>query len=111
MHPNLHDDHVKKLEKRLEVGNAVEIVYEPDIFAGYLVQAARYYNAATILVERNNHGHAVLLALEYAGYKNIYISPIDKKAGWLSNKRDKVLAVDHAAQVMREGCCGIHDDG
>ncbi|MBT7189901.1 MAG: hypothetical protein HN916_06885 [Anaerolineae bacterium] len=26
--PNLHEDHVKKLEKRLEVGNSVEIVYE-----------------------------------------------------------------------------------
>ena len=83
-------------------------VYEPDIFAGYLIQVAAHYNHAVILVERNNHGHAVLLALDYSGYENIYISPIDKKSGWLSNRRDKVLAVDHAAQVLREGCCTIN---
>jgi hypothetical protein len=86
-------------------------LYEPDIFAGYLVQVGRHYNEARILVERNNHGHAVLLALEYAGYGNLYVSPMDKKAGWLSNRRDKVLAVDHAAQVMREGACRINHEG
>lgn len=86
-------------------------LYEPAIFAGYLAQVGRYYNKATILVERNNHGHAVLLALEYAGYGNLYVSPMDKKAGWLSNKRDKVLAVDHAVQVMREGGCRINHEG
>lgn len=36
---------------------------EPDIFAGALDAAGRYYNNAPVLVERNNHGHAVLLWL------------------------------------------------
>jgi hypothetical protein len=64
-----------------------------------------------ILVERNNHGHTVLLALEYIGYQNIYISPLDMKAGWLSNRRDKVLAVDNAAQALRQGCCTVNHEG
>jgi hypothetical protein len=85
--------------------------FEPDIFAGYLTQVAAHYNQAVILVERNNHGHTVLLALEYAGYENIYISPVDKKAGWLSNRRDKVLAVDNAAQALRQGCCTLNHEG
>ena len=85
--------------------------YEPDIFAGYLRQVAGHYNQAMILVERNNHGHAVLLALEYSGYENIYVSPVDKKAGWLSTSRDKVLAVSHCAQALREGCCRINHEG
>jgi len=85
--------------------------FEPDIFAGYLRQVAGHYNQAMILVERNNHGHAVLLALEYAGYEKIYISPMDKKAGWLSTRRDKVLAVDNCAQALREGCCRINNEG
>jgi len=49
-----------------------------------------------------------MLALEFAGYENLYISPMDNKAGWLSNRRDKVLAVNNAAQAMREGCCIIN---
>ena len=85
--------------------------FEPGVFAGHLLGLSEYYGAAPILVERNNHGHAVLLALEYAGYGNLYVSPMDKKAGWLSNKRDKVLAVDHAVQVMREGGCRINHEG
>jgi len=85
--------------------------YEPDIFASYLTQAGEHYNRATVLVERNNHGHAVLLALEYAGYQNIYMSPMDKKAGWLSNSRDKVLAVGNCAQALREGCCAVNHEG
>ena len=93
-----------------EVG-LIHGLYEPDIFAGYLAQLGDYYKGAIILVERNNHGHAVLLALEYLGYEYIYISPIDKKPGWLSNRRDKVLATSHAAQVLREGSCTINSEG
>jgi len=85
--------------------------FEPDIFAGYLVQVAEYYNDAMILVERNNHGHAVLLALEFMGYSNLYLSPFDKKPGWLSTPKTKLLAVDHAAQVLREGSTTIYHEG
>jgi hypothetical protein len=101
---------VLEAESLEEVG-VIHGRYEPDIFAGYLAQVGRYYNEAVIVVERNNHGHAVLLALEYAGYENLYVSPMDKKAGWLSNRRDKVLAVDHAVQVVREGGCTINHEG
>ena len=85
--------------------------YEPDIFAHFLVQIAEYYNEAEIVVERNNHGHSVLLALEHAGWKKIYISPFDNKQGWITNRKTKVLAVDHAARVLREGACRINDPG
>ena len=85
--------------------------FEPDIFAGYLAELGGIYNKAVILVERNNHGHAVLLGLEYGGYEKIYISPFDQKQGWLSNQRSKVLAVSHAAKALREGCCKINHEG
>jgi hypothetical protein len=84
--------------------------FEPDIFAGYLIQIAKYYNNAIVCWERNNHGHAVEVAIKYLDYRNIYISPFDKKAGWLSNRKNKVLAVDHCAQILREGSCKINDD-
>jgi len=84
--------------------------FEPDIFASYLVQIAKYYNGAMICWERNNHGHAVEVAIRYQDYLNIYISPFDKKPGWLSNRKYKVLSVDYCAQVLREGSCTINDE-
>jgi len=84
--------------------------WEPDIFANYLIQIARHYNEAMICWERNNHGHAVEVAIRYLDYTNIYISPFDKKAGWLSTRKSKVLAVDMTAQILRESGCTIHDE-
>ena len=97
-----------------ETWEQVAVVYgkfEPDVFAGYLIQTAEYYNSGMICWERNNHGHAVEVAIRYQDYSNIYISPFDKKAGWLSNQKYKMLAVDHCAQVLREARCTINDEG
>jgi len=85
--------------------------FECDIFADYLSQIGTHYNAATIMVERNNHGHAVLLALENCEYEFLYVSPMDNKNGWLSNRRDKILAVNNAAAALRLGRCRINHEG
>jgi hypothetical protein len=59
-------------------------------------------------VERNNHGHAVHVALKAADvYHPLYRNPFDSKDGWLSNLKYKTLAVDHAAQVFQTGGCVI----
>jgi hypothetical protein len=84
---------------------------EPDVFAHSLVRMAKFFNKAEIVVERNNHGQTVLLALEYAGWGAVYTSPFDGKPGWLTNTRTKVLAVDNAAIVLRESACRINDLG
>ena len=84
--------------------------FEPDIFADYLISIAKYYGNAQICWERNNHGHAVEVALKQASWKNLYVSPFDKKLGWLTNHKTKVLAVDYAAQVFRDGACTLNDE-
>ena len=85
--------------------------FEPDILAGYLVAAARRYNDACVCVERNNHGHACQLAIEYLDAGDLlYRSPFDDKDGWLSNLKYKTLAVDNAAQVMREAGVTLHTE-
>ena len=84
--------------------------FEPDIFAGYLVKLSEWYNEAVICVERNNHGHAVHVAIDGVGAGDlIYQCPLDEKDGWLSNVKTKVLATDVTAQVLREGGCIIQD--
>ena len=86
--------------------------YEPDALAGRLVELARRYNDAIICPERNNHGHAVILAIEVLGAGDLlYISPHDKKPGWLSSVKWKVNAIDNAAKCARMGDFMLHDQG
>ncbi len=48
-----------------------------------------------LAVERNNHGHAVLLQLsnENIGYQNLYFHK-DERAGWLSDRVTRPIMVD-----------------
>lgn len=74
--------------------------WEPDEFAGHLRALAEVYGA-WIAPERNNHGHAVLLALKLAGAK---VAPgHDRKRGWLTNFQTKPQAIDLLATALRDG--------
>ena len=85
--------------------------FEPTALAGYLCQLAHYYNDAIACVERNNHGHAVHVALRALNNTPpIYRNPFDNKDGWLSNVKYKTLAIDNTAQVLREGGCLLHTE-
>lgn len=85
--------------------------FEPHVFAGYLVKLSAIYNDAVICVERNNHGHAVHVALYNLDAGDlIYLNPHDKKDGWLSNAKYKTLAVDTTAEVLRDGSITIHTE-
>lgn len=68
-------------------------------------QWGRFYNRALLAVERNNHGHAVLLGLdETCRYPNLYkeqatIKAIDdkfpkEKLGWLTSVQTRPLMLD-----------------
>ncbi len=89
---------------------------EPDVFGGYLVELAEWYNDATIVPERNNHGHAVILQIRNLGFEHLlYVNPHDstvtrKKFGWLSTPRHKSMAMDLAAQTLRDSAGRILRD-
>lgn len=82
--------------------------FEPATFALYLEKLARFYNRAYILVERNNHGHAVLMALgvSYGGH---ILQGEDEKDGYLSNKRTKVALYDNTAEALKTNDTVIFD--
>ncbi len=87
-------------------------LFETDVFAHYLITLAIEYHDAVICPERNNHGHAVIDNIKSAGYEwLLYQNPFDDKPGWLSNAKYKVLAVDHAAQTLRDGVVTLHTQG
>lgn len=69
---------------------------------------AIYFNNGLIVVERNNHGHAVLENLKRRGYKNIYGVTITdemtkrktKKLGFLTDGRSRDLALDSLEDML-----------
>lgn len=76
-----------------------------DYFYRHLDKWGRIYNRALLAVERNNHGHAVILGLrETMRYPNLYqeeINPnvlgIDNKTpkfGWITDKTSKPVMLD-----------------
>ena len=82
--------------------------YDPGVFGARLVELSEAYNGAAVLVERNNHGHAVLLWLrEFSG---VYCLPgLDGKPGWLTTGRGKAVAYDQAASILAVGGSVVHD--
>lgn len=76
-------------------------------FARELATLGHRYNDAEIVVERNNHGHAVLQALEHGQvviddegntvegqrYPNIYVG-VDGRLGWVSTPVSRATAVE-----------------
>jgi len=54
---------------------------DPGSFATHLDALARAYNDAAVLVERNNHGHAVLLWLREAA-STLVLKGLDGAPGW-----------------------------
>ncbi len=82
--------------------------FQPSTFAAHIDAVGRYYNGADVLVERNNHGHAVLLWLRE--HSRLYlVRGHDGKAGWHNTVRGKALLYDAAADAYRHGETTLHD--
>jgi len=79
---------------------------EPTVFAAYLDTLAAYYNHAGIMIERNNHGHTVIAALQQSAQHKL-LSGYDGKPGWLSNLKGKVILYNHTADIIRDQLCTL----
>ncbi len=88
--------------------------FEPSTFAAYVDKLGVWFNNAATLVERQNHGHAVLLWLRdnsrlrrLPGW-DADPAAREPKEGWLSNSRGKALLYDGMADAARDGQIVIH---
>jgi len=85
---------------------------DPEMFAVHLDRLATVYDntpyGAEIMVERNNHGHAVILALRYIGAS--LLRGLDGEIGWATTGASKHLMFDQAAKDIREGGLRLHDE-
>lgn len=80
---------------------------EPAVLAGYADALGGWFNQAGVMVERNNHGHAVLLWLrEHSGLR--VLAGYDGRPGWLSNALGKTKLYDATTEVFRDGATVLH---
>lgn len=70
---------------------------------------AAYFNDAGVMVERNNHGHAILLGLLQAGDTQVILG-LDSKLGWASSERGKTLMYDLVTDTVQAGNTVIYDE-
>ena len=82
--------------------------FEPSVFAEYIDQVGRWYNGAAVLVERNNHGHAVILGLRGIPTSLAILPGADGRDGWLSSARGKVLLYNACADALRNSETRLH---
>jgi hypothetical protein len=82
-----------------------------DLPAAVLDLAAHYAHggAAPTLVERNNHGHAVLAALEASALSGSLVRGHDGKNGYLTGAASKADLYSHAARLLRDGEGALYD--
>jgi hypothetical protein len=81
---------------------------EPKVLANYVDLVGTWYMRASILAERNNHGHTVLLWLSEHSRLHV-LSGLDGKPGWLTTVLSKTTMYNAVAEQMRNGEVRLHD--
>ena len=108
---NQHSDESAATVVEVSSGRQVGVVagrYPVEIFAEHLMRLSRLYNGAPVLVERNNHGHAVNLWLAQQRCVTLLRDQYGR-IGWLSTARSKAEAFVSAGQSLAEGAARIRD--
>jgi hypothetical protein len=81
--------------------------FQPAVFAAHIDMIANWYGGAGVLVERNNHGHAVLLWLR--DHSGLALGQgLDNKEGWLTHEKSKSMLYAAAADAFREQQTVLH---
>ena len=75
--------------------------FAPRELASRLVELGKSYNEALLVVERNNHGHAVLEDLRHEGYAKVYRE--GNQEGWLTSAVSRPAMIENLAAVLIAG--------
>jgi hypothetical protein len=81
--------------------------FETATFGAHVDAVGRWYNAAGVLVERNNHGAAVLLWLSEHSTL-LRLCGDDGRPGWNTTAKSKATLYATAGEVLRDGEMVIH---
>lgn len=86
-----------------------------DTYGMMLNRVGRHYNDAFVGVERNNHGHAVLMRLKQLDYPNLYVQEEleeeqereTAKVGWLTTAKSKPVIISELNGLYLDESTGI----
>jgi hypothetical protein len=81
---------------------------EPSVLGDYIIKAAKWYNDAGTLPERNNHGHATIQWIDSNSEIEILLGQ-NERPGWLNNKQGKIIIYDHLVDTVAEQGVIIRD--
>lgn len=83
----------------------------PSQYAGILFEMGRLYSHGprwpTLIVERNNHGHAVLLKLDDLSYPNLWLDD-DEKPGHRTTTLSRPILLDLFVEAIRDNWLKIN---
>jgi hypothetical protein len=86
--------------------------FEPGTFGSYIAEVSAYFNDAPAMIERNNHGHAVIQWVRENALSVQLLNGHDGKAGWMSSSLGKALlyteCADHFRQSAQSGSKILH---
>lgn len=114
--------HIFKVSNREQVASFHSKSQKPSEFADTIIQMAELYSKSyppiLVGVERNNHGHAVLLKLdEIHGYANLYRTRKENKKteleevklGWPTDRVTRPLMIDTLIDGVENGTIILND--
>lgn len=107
--PTSDDSAIAVVDK--ETGDEVAALagkFQPNVTAAYCKDLSAYYNHAAVLVERNNHGHAVILWLQDNFNKRLLINGHDGRPGWNDNSLGKTMLYSTLAESFRTEEIMVH---
>lgn len=81
--------------------------FQPSTFGSHIASLATYYKNAAALVERNNHGHAVILWLRDNSKTKVLLG-LDNKPGWQTTSVSKASMYEKTADAFRHKETTIH---
>lgn len=73
--------------------------FDVAIFGRYLDILSRFYNRAGIMVERNNHGAAVILWIHQNTHQ-VLLCGLDNRIGWMSSTKGKTILYDSITEAI-----------
>ncbi len=95
------------VETKKEVAFFRSNTVRPEQFAEQLFTMGKLYSHASkwprIIPERNNHGHAVILALNHLQYPNVWIDPGDDRPGHRTTALTRPLLLDTFIEAVDTG--------
>lgn len=103
-----------EVQSRQVVGVCRSNKWKPSEFADRLVELCYAFRAPTkgvplLTVERNNHGHAVLLKLEETiGYENLY-RHTDEKLGWRTDSISRPIMMNAVVDAIENDFLQVKD--